>query len=51
MDHSIANRYDWRLLPLIIVGGLFIGWVSGQLVSLIPQQDVAVAERPRPTPR
>lgn len=47
----MANRHDWRLLPLIVVAGLFIGWVSGQLVSLIPLQDVAVAERPRPTPR
>jgi len=47
----MGKRHDWQLLPLIIVAGLVVGWVSGQLVSLLPSQDAAVVERPRIPPR
>jgi hypothetical protein len=44
----MAKRRDWWMLPIIITAGFLIGWASGQLVSLLPSQDVAVIERPRP---
>jgi hypothetical protein len=45
------GRRNWQLLPFIIIAGLLVGWVSGQLVSLIPPQDGPTAERPKVSPR
>jgi hypothetical protein len=42
----MAKRRDWWMLPIIITAGFLIGWVS-----LLASQDIAVIERPRPSPR
>jgi hypothetical protein len=47
----MAKRRDWWMLPMIVTAGFLIGWVSGQLVSLIPPQDGPTAERPKVSPR
>jgi uncharacterized protein YneF (UPF0154 family) len=39
------------VLPLIIVMSLVVGWISGQLVSMLASSDVTLSERPRLSPR
>jgi hypothetical protein len=51
VDQLMGERRNWQLLPFIIIAGLLVGWVSGQLVSLIPPQDGPTAERPKMSPR
>jgi hypothetical protein len=45
VDQLMGERRNWQLLPFIIIAGLLVGWVSGQLVSLIPPQDGPTAGR------
>jgi hypothetical protein len=51
VDGPMGNKHDWRGLLFILGAGLVVGWISGQLVSLIPSQDGAAMERPRLSPR
>jgi hypothetical protein len=51
VDQLMGERRNWQLLPFIIIAGLLVGWVSGQLVSLIPPQDGPTAEWPKMSPR
>jgi hypothetical protein len=51
MKRPMRTGHDWRVLPLIIVMALLIGWISGQLVSMLASPDMSLSERPRLSPR
>jgi hypothetical protein len=42
---------DWRLLPFIVVIGLLIGWLVGQVAQTFAPETLERAERPTLTPR
>ncbi|MBB4039413.1 putative ABC-type sugar transport system permease subunit [Microvirga flocculans] len=46
---STSPRIEWRQLPLIIIGGLLIGFVFGEAIkAFAPLPPATVTTKPKP---